>query len=504
MRTLLVVFFIAFAGSITAQNTNLVKLYRYYNISSRGHFYTTNFAELGNGNATYKAEGVAAYVFSSPADETFPVYRYYSKKTKAHFYTMNYEELKNGNAVFVAEGIAFYAYKNEKPGTRPFYRYYHTTGQYHFYTASFAELGSGKDGYVLEGNIGYVYATEEEASAALKKKVEVVAEKAPVSTRPALSAEEKAKHVLTVLHLAYEAWNSSNPDYREPADFITDAGTGKITGRLYLTPLENQKYAPISLNWENDQITGGILYTYKFTVSWENERVSNVKAEYLSDFDYTITYDNSGKVTGLVCTKLINGSIQVVKETETDGDKIKKITSYESPVNGPKWIRSVKNYTYTDKDVTIEGVVYKTGKPNIAKNTMPFSGSTSTAGAATDNNFISKTGWGATIETKYDAANRILQKKVTQNNRTEEHTYAYADKKLFRETTLVMNNSEFAEKTVQVYDDLLNAAPSLPIYESTKGVYKFDKAGDMIWEAHDLKYREKKDGVWSEWKNFRY
>ncbi|MEH1932117.1 MAG: hypothetical protein V7K14_06260 [Nostoc sp.] len=131
-------------------------LYRYYNPSTVDHFYTVNFAELGNGNSGYISEGIAAYISKIQYAGTVPLYRYYSSAATDHFYTTNFSELGGGKSGYVFEGIAGYVYPRPITNTLPVYRYYSSGATDHFYTTNFSELGGGKNGYVFEGIAGYV------------------------------------------------------------------------------------------------------------------------------------------------------------------------------------------------------------------------------------------------------------------------------------------------------------------------------------------------------------
>jgi hypothetical protein len=142
---------------ITANAQELGKLYRYFNPFNGGHFYTTNWEEIGWGQYGFKYENVAAKVYTQPVTGTFPVYRYFNINTRCHFYTTNWNELGNGKPGFNYEGIAFYAHQKQEEGTVPFYRYYHQGKNNHFYTASFEELGKGRGGFKSEGVACYVF-----------------------------------------------------------------------------------------------------------------------------------------------------------------------------------------------------------------------------------------------------------------------------------------------------------------------------------------------------------
>jgi hypothetical protein len=134
-----------------------VAFYRYYNAGNGDHFYTTNFSELGGGGHGYVSEGIAAYVYPNPVNNTTPLYRYYNAGNGDHFYTTNWAEVAGGSHGYVFEGIAAYVYPTPFNNTAPFYRYYNAGNGDHFYTTNFSELGGGRSGYVSEGVAAYVY-----------------------------------------------------------------------------------------------------------------------------------------------------------------------------------------------------------------------------------------------------------------------------------------------------------------------------------------------------------
>ena len=44
----------------------------------------------------------------------------------------------------------------------------------------------------------------------------------------------------------------------------------------------------------------------------------------------------------------------------------------------------------------------------------------------------------------------------------------------------------------------------VPSYEKVVGAYKFNNNNELIYEAIESKYRNKVNGVWEDWKFFRY
>jgi hypothetical protein len=140
-------------GSTTAR----VPLYRYWNPTNTDHFYTTNWAELGNGRFGWNYEGIQCYVFPSAVAGTVPLYRYWNPTIGDHFYTTNWAELGNGRFGWNYEGIQCYVRSTATTGAVPLYRYWNPTIGDHFYTTNWAELGSGRFGWNSEGTQCWVY-----------------------------------------------------------------------------------------------------------------------------------------------------------------------------------------------------------------------------------------------------------------------------------------------------------------------------------------------------------
>jgi hypothetical protein len=135
-----------------------VPVLRYFTRNSTtSHFYSTNFAELGNGlNAGYIFEGIGFFAFPNQVPGSVPVYRYFRAASGNHFYTANFAELGGGAAGYRLEGIAFYAYPSQQPGTLPVFRYYSPSSIDHFYTKNPNELLT-LGGYNLEGVAWFAY-----------------------------------------------------------------------------------------------------------------------------------------------------------------------------------------------------------------------------------------------------------------------------------------------------------------------------------------------------------
>ena len=131
--------------TLTRSGTPL-PVYRFYNTSAGGHFFTMNEEEKNtviNNYKWFRYEGVGfkAYSFQVVGD-ILPVYRFYNTTAGGHFFTLNEEEKNtviNNYKWFRYEGVGFYAFPFQAVGTLPVYRFYNTSAGGHFFTMNEAE-----------------------------------------------------------------------------------------------------------------------------------------------------------------------------------------------------------------------------------------------------------------------------------------------------------------------------------------------------------------------------
>jgi hypothetical protein len=362
--------------------------------------------------------------------------------------------------------------------------------------------GKGFDITVMD-NRAYLIGTDSKVYKGVKTAgIAAVATLTPVTPK---DPAELAKDAIHTIWLAYQSWSATSGTYLEPQEYIKDA-SGKITGQNFLYPSYDEKLAVIKLNWANNEIPEGnirvALNSHAVKLTWHNQRIVNVKINGLSGFDYAIEHDEKGEISSLTGNELMNGSIRFVKKIELSEGRITKITSYENKSSDP-WIRSITTYTYAPEETTVAYIVYGTGKSNTDKNIV--SDQKAVYKKSKGNPYIIAQPWGVTTEMSYNEKDLISHKKTIARAYVEEQAYQYREGKLFKQEKTRNNIAgEFQERSIQIYFSLTDQPASAPDYEKTQGTYKFNKDGELIWESRDMKYREKVNGAWSEWKNFRY
>ncbi len=316
------------------------------------------------------------------------------------------------------------------------------------------------------------------------------------------------KRVLNYIWLAYQCWSTgSNTDYSSPDEYIYSADKKEIIGQKFLYPVYDKKYVLINLNIANTAIPTASYNSSpnnsKVFLTWTKDKLTGIKIDGLSGFDYTLNYEKDTILTGFTSKEIINGTITTSMKFEMANNQLSKITRYENKSADNQWIRSIKTFTYNEGETLVDCITYGTNRPNTQKgivSTLQGIYKKSTA-----NPYIVSQPYGESTEASFNSNNDIEKKIIRRKMNVEEETYFYNDGKLCKKISQLNNiDGSFKEKTVGIL--VVNAKPTTATeeYEKTTGTYKFDVAGDMIYEARDSKYRQKVNGVWSEWKNFRY
>lgn len=126
-------------------------VHRFWSNNYKGHFYTTSSTEKNNIVATmpvWQYEGQFYWVYhpgiceGAPPGLCLPVYRFWNNTSKHHFYTIS--DIEKNNVMLTMpewqyEGVAYAANTDPVIGGDPLYRFWSNTYKGHFYTSNLAE-----------------------------------------------------------------------------------------------------------------------------------------------------------------------------------------------------------------------------------------------------------------------------------------------------------------------------------------------------------------------------
>lgn len=320
--------------------------------------------------------------------------------------------------------------------------------------------------------------------------------------------EKRNQQVIAATWLSYICWSTgSNTDHTEPEAYIYKEGSKEITGQKFLSGSGPKKYSTITLGTTTGNIKNGVFSSnygnFNTAYTWEFNKLTGIKIEGLSDYEYDFVYDEAQtNIIGIKAKKLINDEIQVIVKAQFANGKVVKTTKWENKKYiKDEWIRSIKEISYTDTGIVVFCRTYFTGKANTEKNSSTLTG---VYKKTNGKSYIISQPWGVTTENTYNDNDDILKSVETKRNGIDEHDYFYNGKQLYKETIAEKELSGVLKvKTVTIIDVPANLSANAPEYEKRKGQYKFTPTGEMIYESNGTQYRTKSNGIWSEWKYFR-
>ena len=144
-----------------------VEVYRFFNPTAGGHFFTSNQLErdIVENNNTLATEGVGFFAIATAQSEKTglePVYRFLNTNLGSHLFTAFEEEKDHLLSLsdFVFEGVAFQAFGSDSSATVVVYRFFNTEIGGHFFTSNQVEMEavSEMEQFRYEGEAFYAYA----------------------------------------------------------------------------------------------------------------------------------------------------------------------------------------------------------------------------------------------------------------------------------------------------------------------------------------------------------
>ena len=161
-------------GSGGGGSGDLVEIFRFFNTTAGGHFFT---ADLGERDAvltqaphfTFEGGGFFAFDADATVANADPVYRFFNTQAGGHFFTNSEAErdfVASTLDHFVFEGVGFQAFDQQVDGSSAVYRFFNNDAGGHFFTINEAERDVVIDNlphFTFEG-VGF-YAFEDDVAA---------------------------------------------------------------------------------------------------------------------------------------------------------------------------------------------------------------------------------------------------------------------------------------------------------------------------------------------------
>jgi hypothetical protein len=241
----------------------------------------------------------------------------------------------------------------------------------------------------------------------------------------------------------------------------------------------------------------------RMDLKWEFNKLISISSKDNSDFDFKVDYAENNKIIGISANKLINGVIQTVCRPQFENGKLVKTIKYENEKGGSQWIRAIKTITYTDTATLVECLTYFTGRPNTLKNSSTLKG---VYKFKNGKSFITvQPYYNQVDETFYDESENIVRRLSINKFKIADESFYYDEAKNNYKREIIEKNLDgtFIVRNVIMESIPKNQNSNVPPHEKTVGGYKFNGAGELIYEAIGGKYRNKINGVWEDWKYFR-
>jgi hypothetical protein len=163
-------------ADIATYSDGLKPLYRLRATFNSDWLFTTDENEKNSAiSKGYANEGIACSVPTISAAGTTPLYRYFQVNSGSHYYTTDFGVLGTGRGSYAYEGVAFYVYNSSSVRSNlvPLYRYFHTAAGGGYLTVDYSFLGGGIGYWAGDGTQGYVYAPPATPPTSVSHRVDV-------------------------------------------------------------------------------------------------------------------------------------------------------------------------------------------------------------------------------------------------------------------------------------------------------------------------------------------
>lgn len=309
--------------------------------------------------------------------------------------------------------------------------------------------------------------------------------------------EEDLRLALSTVAQSYIGWQKTSCFYFTAGDYFKDENSGQVIGQKFTNPLQSE-FSRLKLVKENGQFSMVKMdENLTFLLTWEGNRIKNIKGKSLYHYDYNISYGASGKIDKM------NGANGEEIVFTYDGNQLKGITAMGVYKGKPYPISVSELLEESDNGFKMTMKMYTRGKPMKDKhisNTLNCS-----CEKIGDRQYRTVTGYGEVVVHTFDETEQLREKTIDRINKKQqvENYYYVAAGNISRKEVSQKEGGVFKGKEVRIFEVPENTR-GLEEWESRKGVFRFNEKNELVYEAINTKYREKKSGVWTAWKQGQY
>lgn len=309
--------------------------------------------------------------------------------------------------------------------------------------------------------------------------------------------EADLKLALSTVAQSYIGWQKNSCFYFTAGDYIKDENSGQVIGQKFTNP-QQSAFSRLELVKENGQFpTATMDGNLTFLLTWQGNRIKNIKGKNLYHYDYNISYGASGEI------EKMNGANGEEIIFGYEGNQLKGITAMGVYKGKPYPISVSEVLEESDNGFKMTKKMYTRGKPMKDKHIrQTINCSCEKLG---DKQYRSVNGYGNVVMHTFDDTERLIKKIIDKTNNSQQvENYFYGTAgNVSRKEISKKEGGVFKEKEIRIFETPGDTA-DLEEWESRKGLFRFNEKNELIYEAINTKYREKKSGVWTDWKQGQY
>jgi hypothetical protein len=313
------------------------------------------------------------------------------------------------------------------------------------------------------------------------------------------------ERLIHLIWLCFNSFDVASSSYYEPGDYLYKSGTQEIIGRKYYYGDGSKSSVYIQL----DSTLGNIVSAKtnflgkedKVYFEYDRNLILGLQGDRstLKNFDFKFIHAQDDST--IVRIKLNGGPFMgnaVEFSFDWEGEKLKKVNKLDiqTSVEANK-IKAYKEFSYSDTGVMVYSKQYQPNKTDMEKYAKVFN----VVYRRLDGNRISMIVPNESQTTvQYDDKNQRIKSYYVDKDKKVEEDYFYQASREYKRVALSTDLATgTVEKTIVILEEPFSATDESPVYDRKKGTYRFNSAGELIYESDGNRYRVLKNGNWSKW-----